>query len=175
MRNLVVALLVMIRIAGTSASPAFGMSSNSCGRDGDLPPQTNAAEGHDYTAQLQARARKLRAAIDAVYEDPGAGVAVPNAPSGLDISATIRTYIPPGSPLRDAEAILRFAGFKISKSSPPNTPPSSPTVQMNALIQPYKRGFLWAYASSVSVTVQTGVGENQTVREISGKIVKPAL
>jgi hypothetical protein len=169
MSKLLAAVTLTLWIAGSWASQASGTPPDPGERGENFATHTHAGTvvSKDHSAQLNERARGLRAAIDSLYKSHAAAPAVANAPAGLNISSTVQKYIPQGTSLQDAEDILRLAGFRLSKSGPS---------QVQAQIQPYERGFLWTYSSSVNVLLRTvSRGGDQTVNEVFGNILKPAL
>jgi hypothetical protein len=101
---------------------------------------------------LKARGKRLRIAIDEEYKRLKADQHVrANDINGVDVTPTILEFVPIGAPLDDVAVILQAAGFAVRRASLRDGPSADAIV---ASIEPLERGFLWAYHSSIKVTVK---------------------
>jgi hypothetical protein len=105
---------------------------------------------------LKAQGKQLRIAIDEEYKRLKSDQRVrANDINGVDVSPTIREFVPIGTPLDEVAVILQAAGFKVRRV--PLSDASRPSTDaIVASIEPLERGFLWAYYSSIKVTVRPG-------------------
>jgi hypothetical protein len=148
--------------------------------ENSLVPQTNTASA-TYTTNatdLKTRGQQLRADIDALYHGRKPHKEVHyNDPDGLDITDTVIKYLPIGISFDDAESILRFAGFKVSRKAAHEEGNTQSTARTEAHIVPYGHFlFFWSYYSSVNVTlIPKTTGDFGEVGEVSGNIFWPAL
>jgi len=145
--------------------------------EGGPPQQTNSPEAgrSDHIVDLQRRGKQLRNTIDAIYANPGARKVAPNTPGGVNITSTFRDAIPAGTSAQDAEAMLTYAGFTMTKSPAVAGEGGRSIQQIDGQIKPYDKGFL-SYATAVYVVVRIiDDGHDQQVSDIVGRIVKAAL
>jgi hypothetical protein len=107
-------------LAISASSLIIAAASHGGTTENSLVTQTNTATATNTTnaTDLKARGQQLRAEIDALYHGRKPHKEVHyNDPNGLDISDTVIKYLPIGISFDDAESILRFAGFKVSRKA----------------------------------------------------------
>jgi hypothetical protein len=93
--------------------------------------------------------RKLRDALGQAYKQPR--VTSGENPNQLDVSALVQEYLPVGTPIDQAVAILQSAGFQIRRESRGDHTSEPQPQLVVAWIEPYERHLLWTYYSSIRV------------------------
>ena len=123
--------------------------------------------------ELQKRAKELSAALQRTYQERAPGL----GGRGTDITEAVQPYIPIGTSFRDAETILRNAGFTVVR--PNLSEPKNPKVDENwqavrAEIAPFVQGsffrvtaFVWLFPKSP--------GDYTSVAKLSAIFVKVTL
>jgi hypothetical protein len=92
--------------------------------------------------------RKLRDALDQAYKKPR--ITAGN-PGQFDVTALVQEYLPVGTPIDQAIAILQSARFQIRRE-PRSDDTSQPQPQLVvAAIEPFERHIFWTYYSSLRV------------------------
>ena len=92
--------------------------------------------------------RKLRHALDEAYKKPRIGA---GNPGQFDVTALVQEYLPVGTPIAEAIAILQAASFDIRREAR-NDDPSQPQQNLVvASIEPFERHLFWTYYSSLRI------------------------
>jgi len=92
--------------------------------------------------------RKLRDALDQAYKKPR--VTAGN-PGQFDVTALVQEYLPVGTPIDQAIAILQSARFQIRRESRGDDTSEQQPPLVVASIEPFERHILWTYYSSLRV------------------------
>ena len=119
MKKIVGIVVVVIAMCG-AAHAQTGVES----KRGTLSKEGEIAKRPGELAQ---RGKKLRLAIDQAYQKLATAKAIKN--DGTSISRTVESFIPKGTPLEDAQTILRAAGFAIQPRAPNSPEPQKQEVR----------------------------------------------
>ena len=93
--------------------------------------------------------RQLRDALDKAYKSPR--IKSTENPRQFDVTTLVQEYLPVGTPIEKAIAILQSAGFKTRREARGGSA-SQPLPQVVvASIYPFERHLLWTYYSSILI------------------------
>jgi hypothetical protein len=92
--------------------------------------------------------RKLRDALDQAYKKPRVGA---GNPGQFDVTALVQEYLPVGTPIDQAIAILQSACFQIRRESRSDDTSQQQPQLVVASIEPFERHLFWTYYSSLRV------------------------
>ena len=109
--------------------------------------------------------RQLRHALDQAYKKPPV---MTGNPARFDVTALVQEYLPVGTQIDEAIAILQSAGFQVRREPRGEaTSPEQPPLVV-AAIEPFERHLFWNYYSSLRVQL-TPVRESGV--EVVGSVI----
>jgi hypothetical protein len=127
-------------------------------------------------SDIEERGKKLHEQLSRVYDELGKAQKLSGG--GTDISGALPPYIVPGMSFREAEAVLRAAGFEIepypdvSKVSDPNRGPDWYGVL--AIINPFKKLFL-GHSDLYVTLLPKRPGDYSTVEKVNATVFVSTL
>ena len=165
--------LILISLAAAGITLTTTVADASAVQDPTVSQVSPDLTGSRGVNTLKRSGEQLRKELNFVYKHLNEHSSeIPNHPETRNITETVIRFLPIGISLNDAEAILRFAGFKI-RHLPEGS--SSPTLA-SAVIYPFEKHLLYTYYSSIKIVLsQDAIDRRDTVGGIFATVTMPEI